>query len=248
MVRLLIPVQVMSARFSEGGSANLYRQRIHAAVLASVVGRSPRRSPTAPRQPDPPRRDWPGDAPSIHTTPLPRGSTPVRTPAGAPPAIGDVRQSRRAGTAALRCWLIRSQMTITGPRRCLSRSRAEDDHLAFGDVARHVHVQVQVQPPTPRRDRPRRAGADRGDLPMMPLRMMKNGCLADRRPAPLHDRQQHQPRFVDEDDVGPETRRLFFMRGQSTATHLLMACSSRALARRAGFRQEKPKPRKSRGR
>ena len=54
----------------------------------------------------------------------------------------DQAGSLRAGTAALRCWLIRSQMTITGPRRCFSRSRAEDDHLAFGDVARHVHVQV----------------------------------------------------------------------------------------------------------
>ena len=235
----------MSARFSEGGSASPCRQRIHAAVLVSLACRSPRRSPTVPTHPDSPRRDWPSDAPSIHTTPLPLGSTPVRTPAGAPPAIADVRQSRRAGTAALRCWLIRSQMTITGPRRCLSRSRAEDDHLAFGDVARHVHVQVQVQPPTPRRDR---QAADRGYLPMMPLRMMKNRRLADRRPAPLHDRQQHQPRFVDEDDVGREMRRLFFMRGQSTATHLLMASASRSLARRAGFWQEKPRPRNNRGR
>lgn len=83
---------------------------------------------------------------------------------------------------------------------------------------------------------------------MMPLRLAKNGRPADPRPAPLRDRQQHQPRFVDEDDVGPETRRLFFVRGQSTATHLLMASASRALARRAGFWQEKPRPRKSRGR
>ena len=83
---------------------------------------------------------------------------------------------------------------------------------------------------------------------MMPLRMMNNGRPADRGPAPWHDRQQHQPRFVDEDEVGPETRRLFFMRRQSTATHLLMASASRALARRVGFWQEKPRPRNNRGR
>ena len=55
------------------------------------------------------------------------------------------------------------------------------------------------------------------------------------RPPGLPDRgDQEETRLVDEDEVGPQPRGVFFTRGQTARFHAAMAASSRSRARRSG--------------
>jgi hypothetical protein len=55
------------------------------------------------------------------------------------------------------------------------------------------------------------------------------------RPPRLPDRRdQEEAGFVDEDEVGPQPRGVFFTRGQPECFHAAMAASSRSRARRSG--------------
>ena len=55
------------------------------------------------------------------------------------------------------------------------------------------------------------------------------------RPPGLPDRgDQEETRLVDEDEVGPQPRGVFFTRGQTDRFHTAMAASSRSTARRSG--------------
>lgn len=64
--------------------------------------------------------------------------------------------------------------------------------------------------------------------------------LAARRPGPDHGGRKHDPRFVYEDDVGPQPNGVFFTRGQAFRFQRAIAGSSRSRARRSGFWQLHP--------
>lgn len=59
--------------------------------------------------------------------------------------------------------------------------------------------------------------------------------LSARCPRLADRRDEQESGFIYEDDVGPQPRRVFFMRGQSLRFHSSMRASSRSRARRSGF-------------
>jgi len=61
--------------------------------------------------------------------------------------------------------------------------------------------------------------------------------LAARPPGSPNRGDQQEAGFVDEGDMGPQPRGVFFRRGQSRHFHCSMAASSRCNARRSGFWQ-----------
>ncbi len=77
-------------------------------------------------------------------------------------------------------------------------------------------------------------GRDDGD-PVSPIAMTNDRGLATRCPG-LHDiRDQQEPRFVGENEVGAQPRGVFFTRGHSVRFQRSMALSSRSTARASGF-------------
>lgn len=70
---------------------------------------------------------------------------------------------------------------------------------------------------------------------LMALPMPEQRRVAARRPGPADRRDQEEARFVDEDEVGPQPRGVFFCRGHARCFHAVIAASSRWSARRSGF-------------
>jgi hypothetical protein len=74
---------------------------------------------------------------------------------------------------------------------------------------------------------------DRDFVP--PITMPMHGSLAARGPGLDDIRDQQEPGFVGEDDMGTQPSSVFFTRGQSFFFHLSIAFSSRSTARFSGF-------------
>ena len=79
-------------------------------------------------------------------------------------------------------------------------------------------------------------GDSRNDGDLVPsVTMPMHGSLAARGPSLDHIRDQQEPGFVREDDIGAQPRSVFFTRGQSFRFHCRIASSSRSTARFSGF-------------
>lgn len=106
----------------------------------------------------------------------------------------------------------------------------EVTHLCMLDVLR-MEAPEESQPPATRTDRD--SGDDRDLVPT--IAMPEDRRLAARRPRPTHGGNQEEARLVDEDEMGPQPRSVFFTRGHSTRFQCSMAASSRSSARVSGF-------------
>ena len=74
---------------------------------------------------------------------------------------------------------------------------------------------------------------DRDLVPSVAMPMHRS--LAARGPSLDDMRDQQEPGFVREDDMGAQPRSVFFTRGQSFRFHCSIASSSRSIARFSGF-------------
>lgn len=106
----------------------------------------------------------------------------------------------------------------------------EDADLRAMDIDR-VEMAVQPHVPTPRADR---EAGDSGDS-VMAIDVVVQGRLAARAPGLAHLRNQQEPGFVDENDMGCQPCGVFFTRGQTVRFHSAMSASLRSAARRSGF-------------
>lgn len=106
----------------------------------------------------------------------------------------------------------------------------EVTHLCLLDVL-GMEAPEESQPPAPRTDRD--AGDDRDLVPA--IAMPDDRRLAARRPGAPDGGNQEEARLVDEDEMGPQPRSVFFTRGHSTRFQCSMAASSRSSARVSGF-------------
>ena len=102
--------------------------------------------------------------------------------------------------------------------------------LVVSDVL-GVAPEVQADAPTPGSNREARDHREA----IMPVAMMKEGCLTARSPGLSHRGDQEEARLVDEDDVGTQPRSVFFIRGQFVRFQRSMTSSFRSSARRSGF-------------
>lgn len=106
----------------------------------------------------------------------------------------------------------------------------EDAHLLVPDVV-EVKLVEEAQVLTLRAD-----GDSRDNRDLVPsVTMPMHGSLAARGPSLDHMRDQQEPGFVREDDMGAQPRSVFFTRGQSFRFHCSIASSSRSTARFSGF-------------
>lgn len=94
-------------------------------------------------------------------------------------------------------------------------------------------MQLEIEPAAPPRRTEREPRDDRHAIMCLPVAQDRR--LAARRPGAAHGGDQEEARFVDEDEVGPQPRGVFFTRGHSRAFHWVIAASSRCSARRSGF-------------
>ncbi len=94
-----------------------------------------------------------------------------------------------------------------------------------------VEVAVESQALTSRADR--YSGDDRHLVAAVPMAVY--GPLPTRGPGPEEVRDQEEPGFVNEDDVGAQPCGVFFTRDQVFCFQSSMATSSRSTARRSGF-------------
>ena len=117
-----------------------------------------------------------------------------------------------------------------GPAEVPQQVPQEVTHLRLLDVLR-METPEESQPPAPRTDRD---SGDDGDL-VSAIPMPDDRRLAARRPRPPHGGNQEEARLVDEDEMGPQPRSVFFTRGHSTRFQCAMAASSRSSARVSGF-------------
>jgi len=98
----------------------------------------------------------------------------------------------------------------------------------------------EVEAAAPAAGTHREAGEDRDAL--APLAVPEQRRLPPRRPGPAHARDQEELPLVDEDEVGPQPRGFFLMRGQVSRFQSSMRSSLRSSARRSGFCTLQPKP------
>lgn len=106
----------------------------------------------------------------------------------------------------------------------------EHADLLLPDVL-EIELVVEAQTMSPRAD-----GDSRDDRDFVPpIAMTMNRSLPPWRPGPDHIRDQQEPGFVGEDDVGAQPRSVFFTRGQSSRFQRSMASSFRSAARVSGF-------------
>jgi len=70
---------------------------------------------------------------------------------------------------------------------------------------------------------------------IMSVAMTEKGRLSARSPSLSHRGNQEEARLVDEDDVGPQPRSVFFTRGHFVRFQRSMTSSFRSRARRSGF-------------
>lgn len=97
---------------------------------------------------------------------------------------------------------------------------------------------VEPQPLTPRADGNRRD--DRYAIVTVP--MMVDGSVSPWCPGAQKIRDQEEPRFVEEDEVGTQPCSVFFTRGQRFFFQRRIASSLRSTARRSGVWALQPSP------
>lgn len=84
-------------------------------------------------------------------------------------------------------------------------------------------------------------GQSRNDRDLLsPVRMSMDRCFSTRRPCPEQRGNQKEPRFVYENEVGPQPTGFFLMRGHFSLIHRSILASSLCVARRSGFWQLHP--------
>ena len=106
------------------------------------------------------------------------------------------------------------------------------------EAADHVAVDIRVEQLTVQPQAPTlRADGDSGDGrdPIVAVDVTVKRRLAARAPGLAHRGDQQKARFVEEEQVGPQPRGVFFRRGHTVRFHRAMASSSRSMARRSGF-------------
>ncbi len=103
------------------------------------------------------------------------------------------------------------------------------DHFAINVRVEQLTVQPEVA--VNRADRNSRDGRN----PVVPVGVPVNGRLTSWTPRLAHRRDQEKARFVEEKQMGPQPRGVFFRRGHTSRFHWAMASSSRSKARRSGF-------------
>jgi len=106
------------------------------------------------------------------------------------------------------------------------------------EPANHVTVYIRVEQLTVQSQAASlRTDGNSGDRrdPVMAVDMAVKGRLAARAPGLAHRGDQQKARFVEEEQVGPQPRGVFFRRGHKVRFHRAMASSSRSMARRSGF-------------
>ena len=108
--------------------------------------------------------------------------------------------------------------------------------LRMGDVV-PIKTEIESEALSARTDR--YPGDCRDSI--VPLPMFVDGSLTARTPCPSHGRYQQEPRFVREDDMGAQSRGVFFTRGHSSRFQRRIASSSRSMALRSGFWQLQPR-------
>ena len=94
-----------------------------------------------------------------------------------------------------------------------------------------------------------RGDGQRGDdrrLLAVTTALKEDRGLASGRPGTTDERRREEAALVQEDDMGPQPRGFFLMRGHSTLTQRRMASSSRSRARRSGFWGVQPRARSRR--
>ena len=89
-----------------------------------------------------------------------------------------------------------------------------------------------------------RADGNSGDRrdPIVAVEVAVNRRLAARAPGLAHRGDQQKARFVEEEQMGPQPRGVFFRRGHTARFQRAMASSSRSRARRSGFWGLHPRP------
>jgi len=93
-----------------------------------------------------------------------------------------------------------------------------------------IQLAVQRTPKALRADGNARDGRDA----VVRIPMPHDRRLPHRAPGLADRGDQEEPRLVDEDEVGPQPRGVFFTRGQTACFHAAMAASLRSRARRSG--------------
>ena len=101
---------------------------------------------------------------------------------------------------------------------------------------------VEPQSLTPRADGNRRDDRDA----IVTIAMAVDWGMTPWCPGAKQIRNQEEPRFVEEDEVGAQPCSVFFTRGQRFCFQCLIALSSRSTARRSGVCELQPSPCSSR--
>jgi hypothetical protein len=96
-----------------------------------------------------------------------------------------------------------------------------------------VAVAAKVKSHMPAHGTDRNAG-DHGEA-IVSVAVVDTGCLSAGRPGPPQGRDQEEARFVDEDEVRPPARCVFFTCTQRIRFQCSIRPSSRSSARRSGF-------------
>lgn len=111
-------------------------------------------------------------------------------------------------------------------------------------LANVVREELEVQPESSAA-RTHGEARDDGD-PVAPLAMAKQRRVASGRPGAAHARDQEEPRFVDEDEVGAQPSGFFLICGQVLRFQSAIRSSFRSSARRSGFCTLQPIARRTR--
>ena len=132
------------------------------------------------------------------------------------------------GIIAMGCAIIQKHHQMAGD---LTQQMTKASHYFFALNIVLVQVTVPRTMEAFRADGNTRNGRD----PVVPIPMMDHRRLADRAPRLPNRRDQEEPRFVHQDEVGCQPCGVFFTRGQTDCFHSAMTASLRSMARRSGF-------------
>lgn len=108
------------------------------------------------------------------------------------------------------------------------------------DIGIAMQAKIQLNMVTGRRNA---QGTDDAHLLMRTGPLVEDWSMATRCPTAPHQGRHQQPRFVNKDQPGIQTRGVFFTPGQVLLTQFAIACSSRSTALRAGFCGLQPRAR-----
>ena len=140
---------------------------------------------------------------------------------------GRVAEQVLHGLAAVNATIVQQHDEVAGD---LAQQGAEEgrDLLALDIVL--VQLAVQRTSEAPGTDGDARDGRDA----VVRIPMPHDRRLPHRAPRLADRGDQEEARLVDEDDVGPQPRGVFFTRGQTACFQAAMAASLRSTARRSG--------------